>query len=190
MLSLLIARTLQGAAAALLVPQILATIHVGLRGHAHSRALALFASIGGIAFIIGQVLGGLLVDADIGGLGWRNAFLINLPICLAILVLSPRVIPETRRENATGIDAPGTVLLAAVILAILLPIALGPMFRWSWPVLAVLAATAPLMLLLWHVELRRNAAACIRYCHHRCCDCPACASALSSPYSSMRAGAA
>ncbi|ABF08313.1 MFS transporter [Cupriavidus metallidurans] len=156
MLSLLIARTLQGAAAALLVPQILATIHVGLRGHAHSRALALFASIGGIAFIIGQVLGGLLVDADIDGLGWRNAFLINLPICLAILVLSPRVIPETRRENATGIDAPGTVLLAAVILAILLPIALGPMFRWSWPVLAVLAATAPLMLLLWYIELRQE----------------------------------
>ena len=90
---LLGARLLQGAAAALLVPQILATIHVGLRGASHARALALFASVGGIAFIIGQVLGGFLVDADIGGLGWRNAFLINLPVCAAILALSPRVIP-------------------------------------------------------------------------------------------------
>jgi len=153
---LLAARTLQGAAAALLVPQILATIHVGLRGHAHSRALALFASIGGIAFIIGQVLGGFLVDADIGGLGWRNAFLINLPVCVAILALSHRVIPETRRENAAGIDIPGTALLAAVILSILLPLALGPMLHWSWPVLAILTAAAPLLLLLWKVELHQE----------------------------------
>lgn len=156
MAMLLVARTLQGAAAALLVPQILATIHVGLRGHAHSRALALFASIGGIAFIIGQVLGGFLVDADIGGLGWRNAFLINLPVCIAVLALSPRVIPETRRENAAGVDVPGTALLAAVILAILLPVALGPMLHWSWPVLAVLAAAAPLLQLLWKTELRQE----------------------------------
>ncbi|GJG95555.1 MFS transporter [Cupriavidus pauculus] len=152
MLVLLGARLLQGAAAALLVPQILATIHVALRGHAHSRALALFASIGGMAFIIGQVLGGFLVDADIGGLGWRNAFLINLPVCAAILWLSPRVIPETRRDNPAGVDVPGTTLLAMVILAVLLPVALGPMFQWSWPVLAVLAAAAPLTLWLWQVE--------------------------------------
>ncbi|WP_341249436.1 MFS transporter [Cupriavidus pauculus] len=153
---LLGARLLQGAAAALLVPQILATIHVGLRGASHARALALFASVGGIAFIIGQVLGGFLVDADIGGLGWRNAFLINLPVCAAILALSPRVIPETRRDNAAGVDVPGTTLLAVIILAILLPISMGPMFHWSWPLLAVLMSAAPLTLWLWRVELREE----------------------------------
>lgn len=153
---LLGARLLQGAAAALLVPQILATIHVGLRGHAHARALALFASVGGMAFIIGQVLGGFLVDADIGGLGWRNAFLINLPVCAAILALSPRVIPETRRQNAAGVDIPGTTLLAMVILSILLPVAMGPAFHWSWPLLAALAAAAPLTLWLWQVEIRQE----------------------------------
>ncbi|SDP40477.1 Predicted arabinose efflux permease, MFS family [Ralstonia sp. 25mfcol4.1] len=156
MLVLLGARLLQGAAAALLVPQILATIHVGLRGHAHSRALALFASVGGVAFIIGQVLGGFLVDADIGGLGWRNAFLINLPVCAAILWLSPRVIPETRRDNPAGVDVPGTALLAMVILAVLLPVAMGPMFHWSWPVLATLAAAGPLTLWLWQAEKRQE----------------------------------
>lgn len=153
---LLAARVMQGASAALLVPQILATIHIGLRGHAHSRALALFASVGGIAFIIGQVLGGFLVDADIAGLGWRNAFLINLPVCAAILALSPRVIPETRRENAAGVDIPGTALLAMVILAVLLPVAMGPLFHWSWPLLAVLASAAPLTLWLWQVEQRQE----------------------------------
>lgn len=156
MLMLLAARLLQGAAAALLVPQILATIHVGLRGHAHSRALALFASVGGIAFIIGQVLGGVLVAADIAGLGWRSAFLINLPVCAVILVLSPRLIPETRRENAAGIDVPGTVLLAAAILAILLPLSMGPTMHWDWPLLVAMAAAVPLMLWLWNVELHQE----------------------------------
>ncbi|SDC03090.1 Predicted arabinose efflux permease, MFS family [Cupriavidus sp. YR651] len=153
---LLGARVLQGIAAALLIPQILATIHVGLRGHAHSRALALFASISGLAFIIGQVLGGFLVAADIGGLGWRSAFLINLPVCAAILALSRRLIPETRRDNAAGIDVPGTMLLAFVILAVLLPLAMGPSMHWTWPVLAVLVAAAPLTLWLWKTELRQE----------------------------------
>lgn len=156
MWTLLVARVLQGAAAALLVPQILATIHVGLRGHAHSRALALFASVGGIAFIIGQVLGGVLVAADIAGLGWRSAFLINLPVCAVILALSPRLIPETRRENAFGVDVPGTLLLALVILAILLPLSMGPTLHWAWPLLAAMAAAVPLLGLLWKVELQQE----------------------------------
>ncbi len=73
--ALLAARTLQGAGAALIVPQILATLHVTLKGPAHARAISLYGGIGGIAFIVGQMGGGWLVSADIAGLGWRNAFL-------------------------------------------------------------------------------------------------------------------
>lgn len=123
---LLVARALQGVGAALVVPQILATLHVSLSGHAHSRALAAYGAIGGLAFVVGQVLGGFLVSADIGGLGWRSVFLINLPICLGILLCSRRWVPETRAEHAARVDAPGTLLLAALILCLLLPLALGP----------------------------------------------------------------
>ncbi|MEH2470668.1 MFS family permease [Nitrobacteraceae bacterium AZCC 2161] len=83
---LLAARALQGVGAALVVPQILATIHVTLRGPAHSRAIGLYVSVNGLAFVVGQLFGGFLVSADIGGLAWRNVFLVNLPICLGILV--------------------------------------------------------------------------------------------------------
>lgn len=107
---LLVARALQGVGAALIVPQILATLHVSLSGHAHSRALAAYGAIGGLAFVVGQVLGGFLVSADIGGLGWRSVFLINLPICLGILLCSRRWVPETR------------VLLAAAV----------PLLAWLW----------------------------------------------------------
>ncbi|MEE6802770.1 MFS transporter, partial [Escherichia coli O8:H10] len=67
--ALLAARTLQGAGAALIVPQILATLHVTLKGTAHARAISLYGGIGGIAFIVGQMCGGWLVSADIAGLG-------------------------------------------------------------------------------------------------------------------------
>uniref|UniRef100_UPI003019699F MFS transporter n=1 Tax=Leclercia sp. M50 TaxID=3081258 RepID=UPI003019699F len=52
---LLAARIVQGAGAALIVPQILATLHVTLKGTAHARAISLFGGIGGIAFIVGQM---------------------------------------------------------------------------------------------------------------------------------------
>lgn len=77
---LLGARILQGAGAALIVPQILATLHVTLKGSAHAKAISLYGGIGGIAFIVGQMGGGWLVSADIAGLGWRNAFFINVPV--------------------------------------------------------------------------------------------------------------
>lgn len=154
---LLAARVLQGAGAALLVPQVLATIHVCLSGHRHSRALALYAGIGGLAFVIGQVLGGLLVSADIAGMGWRSVFLINLPVCALVLASVYRCMPDTRREHAARIDWPGTLLLSALILCILLPLALGPSQHWSWPWLACLVATLPLMGLLWRAELRQEA---------------------------------
>jgi MFS family permease len=142
---LLVARALQGVGAALIVPQILATLHVSLSGHAHSRALAAYGAIGGLAFVVGQVLGGFLVSADIGGLGWRSVFLINLPICLGILLCSRRWVPETRAEHAARVDAPGTLLLAALILCLLLPLALGPSLHWSWPCALLLAAAVPLL---------------------------------------------
>jgi MFS family permease len=157
---LLAARVLQGVGAALIVPQILATIHIGLRGHEHSRAIGYYGAIGGLAFIIGQVLGGFLVSADIAGLGWRSVFLINLPICAALLIATPRWIPETKRAIKVNIDWPGTTLLAMLIACLLLPLALGPVKHWAWPYIALLIAVLPLVALLWKTELhqeKRNA---------------------------------
>lgn len=141
---LLAARTLQGMGAALIVPQILATLHVTLKGAAHAKAISLYGGIGGIAFIIGQMGGGWLVSADIGGLGWRNAFFINVPICLLILLLSRHYIPETRSEAHSRIDWQGTSLLAALLCCLLFPMALGPDLHWPWPLQVMLVATLPL----------------------------------------------
>jgi len=145
---LLAARIVQGAGAALIMPQILATLHVTLKGTAHAKAISLFGGIGGIAFIVGQMGGGWLVSADIAGLGWRNAFFINVPICLVVLALSRRYVPETRRDTPSRIDWPGTALLAMILCCLLFPMALGPQWHWSWPLKAALLAIIPLAWLM------------------------------------------
>ncbi|MEB6411194.1 MULTISPECIES: MFS transporter [Enterobacter] len=141
---LLAARIVQGAGAALIMPQILVTLHVTLKGTAHAKAISLFGGIGGIAFIVGQMGGGWLVSADIAGLGWRNAFFINVPICLVVLALSRHFVPETRRETPSRIDWTGTVLLAIILCCLLFPMALGPQWHWSWPLKVMLLAIIPL----------------------------------------------
>ncbi|OZI19187.1 MFS transporter [Bordetella genomosp. 9] len=153
---LLAARVLQGVAAALAVPQILATIHVSLRGQEHSRALGLYGAVGGLAFVVGQVLGGLLVSLDLGGLGWRSVFLINLPIGLVVMAYARRLLPETRSSHPARIDWPGTWLLAIVILCLLIPVALGPVLHWPWEYRAMLGAVPFLLYALWKVELRQE----------------------------------
>ncbi|WP_249265850.1 MFS transporter [Serratia proteamaculans] len=157
---LLLARVLQGIGAALIVPQILATIHVGLRGREHTRALGLYGAIGGLAFIVGQVLGGLLITFNIGGLGWRSVFLINIPVCLLVLLCAYRWVPNTRGDKRVSLDLPGTLLLGLTIACLLFPLALGPMWHWPWQCLVLLAGCVPLLWLLWrverHQEQRRN----------------------------------
>ena len=145
---LLAARIVQGAGAALIMPQILATLHVTLKGTAHAKAISLFGGIGGIAFIVGQMGGGWLVSADIAGLGWRNAFFINVPICLVVLALSRRYVPETRRETPSRIDWTGTVLLAIMLCCLLFPMALGPQWHWPWSLKVMLLVIIPLAWLM------------------------------------------
>ena len=153
---LLAARTLQGAGAALIVPQILTTLHVTLKGSAHARAISLYGGIGGIAFIVGQMGGGWLVSADIAGLGWRNAFFINVPICLLVLAFSPRYVPETRREAHSAIDWQGTFSLALILCCLLFPMALGPELHWPWTLQLLLVAELPLLIWMRASALRKQ----------------------------------
>ncbi|EIV2082510.1 MFS transporter [Klebsiella aerogenes] len=154
--ALLAARTLQGAGAALIVPQILATLHVTLKGTAHARAISLYGGIGGIAFIVGQMGGGWLVSADIAGLGWRNAFFINVPICLLVLAFSHRYVPETRRESHSSIDWQGTFSLALILCCLLFPMALGPELHWPWELQLLLLAVLPLLAWMRLSALRKQ----------------------------------
>ena len=97
--ALLAARTLQGMGAALIVPQILATLHVTLKGTAHARAISLYGGVGGVAFIIGQMGGGWLVSADIARLGGRHALFFKWAHFRLVSMRNPRYVPGNPRGH-------------------------------------------------------------------------------------------
>jgi MFS family permease len=140
-LDLVIARAAQGASAALMVPQVLATIQAAMTGERRARALGRYGATGGIAAVLGQLLGGLLVSANIAGTGWRPIFLVNVPIGLAGLVLARRYVPDTRSVSPARVDIPGTVLLGVTVLALLIPLTEGQALRWPAWTIALLAAS-------------------------------------------------
>ncbi|WP_055553056.1 MFS transporter, partial [Streptomyces kanamyceticus] len=138
---LVAARVAQGAAAALMLPQVLATIHATTRGERRARAVALYGAVSGIAGLLGQALGGALVAADLGGTGWRAVFLINVPIAAAALLFGARAVPDSRTERPARGDVLGTVLFAGSLTALLLPLTEGRATGWPlWSVLLLVAA--------------------------------------------------
>lgn len=137
---LMVARVAQGVAAALMVPQVLATIQAATTTERRGRAVGWYGATSGLSMIVGQLLGGVLVTADVAGLGWRTVFLLNVPIGLVGLVVAWCAMPETRAEHPAGIDQVGTALLSGLILAVLLPLMAGATFGWpvwTWVLLAV-----------------------------------------------------
>lgn len=139
--SLVGARVIQGAASAMMFPQVLATIHATAEGRARTRAIGLFGSVGGISIVTGQVLGGVLVAADLAGSGWRAIFLINVPVVLFALLLGLRTVPDSRSESPARGDLAGTVLLASALASLLLPLTEGRAAGWPlWSVLLLAAA--------------------------------------------------
>jgi EmrB/QacA subfamily drug resistance transporter len=95
---LIVARLLQGAAGALLVPGSLAIITAAFDGAARARAFGLWAASTSALTLLGPILGGLLVD----NVSWRVAFLINVPLVAIALWASIRHVEETRDAEATG----------------------------------------------------------------------------------------
>lgn len=126
------ARIVQGACAALLIPQVLATFHHTLEGERKARALALYGATSGIAAVVGQLVGGLLVSADIAGSTWRPIFLVNIPIGIVVLLVASRIVPATRSSRPVGIDLAGTILFAATLTALLVPLTEGHSLGWPW----------------------------------------------------------
>jgi MFS family permease len=132
---LVAARALQGAAAAMMLPQVLSTIQAATTGAERARALGSYGATGGVATVVGQLLGGLIVTANIAGTGWRPIFLVNVPVGVVGLIVASRVVPDTRSTDPAPVDAPGTALLGLTILSLLIPMTEGRSLGWpAWTI--------------------------------------------------------
>jgi MFS family permease len=137
---LIAARLAQGATAALMVPQVLATLHLLFTDESRGRAFGIYGVVLGLAGAAGFALGGILVTLDLAGLGWRVVFFVNVPFGLFIVAASVRIMPSVPRRPGTRLDIPGAIVLFAGLLCVIGPLLFGHDVRWAPWVWLVMAA--------------------------------------------------
>jgi MFS family permease len=141
-------RFLQGAGAAMMIPQVLSLIQRGYTGEARARAMTLYSAVLACGALLGQIAGGLLISADVAGTAWRPLFLVNVPIGLALLAAGLRWLPLARDRRGSGgarryrLDLAGVATLGPAVLAFVLPLVLGQEEHWPTWGWACLAASA------------------------------------------------
>jgi len=137
---LILARAVQGATAALMVPQVLASIHTLFPDAARARAFSIFGLAIGLGAAVGFMAGGWLVTLDLAGMGWRAIFCVNVPIGLAIAGAAAVLMPALPRVANTRLDVPGAAVLLLGLLGLIVPLMLGREFDWPWWTWLMIAA--------------------------------------------------
>ncbi|GAA2397579.1 MFS transporter [Nonomuraea africana] len=136
-------RVVQGLAGGLMIPQVFGIIRASFEPAARAKALGAYGAVLGLASVAGPLLGGVLVEADLFGLGWRAIFWVNVPIAIVGLVLGARFMPESRVPGDTRLDLPGAALAAASAVLLLLPLVQGRDWGWPWWGFVILALLVP-----------------------------------------------
>ncbi|MFF7635773.1 MFS transporter [Kitasatospora sp. NPDC008050] len=154
MTELIIARGVQGAAAALVIPQVLGILTTAYEGKHRVTAFNAYGLALGASAVFGQLVGGLLIKANIFGLDWRTIFLINVPIGAVVLLLAPKKVPESKSDGRTGLDLLGSVLVTAGLAAIVLPLVLGRQQGWPTWTWECMIAAIPLLAAFWLLQRR------------------------------------
>ena len=131
-LALVMARFLQGAAAALLFPQILGLVRVTFTGRERDQAFGLYGMTIGLSQISGLVLGSLLLATNIFGLGWRALFLINVPIGVVALTLTIFFVREATLPGQQKLDLGGVGLATLGLGLLIFPLIEGREAGWPW----------------------------------------------------------
>ena len=151
-------RLVQGAGAAVLVPQVFSIIQLIFSGPARARALSAYAAVLSAGAVTGLVLGGVVVTADLFGTGWRPVFAINVPIGIVLAAAVPRLVPpDTPVGRTKKLDLAGLAAAAFAVLLIVLPLVLGR--EEGWPAWGFGCIAAGAVLAAGFVLIERRVAA-------------------------------
>ncbi|RMB84504.1 MFS transporter [Streptomyces shenzhenensis] len=154
---LVASRLLQGAMAALMVPQVLSIVHATFPAHERGKVFGLFGAIVGLGAVSGPLLGALLTEWNLFGLEWRPIFLINLPVGVVAFLLGRRFITESRAPRALKLDLVGVALVTLGLLMLLYPLTRGRELGWPlWGQLSMAGALVVFAVLVAY-ERRKGA---------------------------------
>jgi MFS family permease len=134
--ALIVARAFQGAAAALMTPQVLSIIQLQFEGETRARAIGAYSLILAVGVAAGQVVGGVLVGAHLLADAWRPALLLNAPVGALLLLGARRGLPITPPGPRRRLDLAGAAVLSAALLGLILPLTFGRESGWPawvWP---------------------------------------------------------
>ncbi|MEW1780884.1 MFS transporter [Arthrobacter sp. NPDC080086] len=124
----------QGLGAAILMPQVMASVRVLFDGDARRRAFGTMGAVQGVAASVSQIIGGLLIAHPLAAqaAGWRTVFLVNVPIGITALLAARAFVTESRAPVAARLDVHGAVAGAVALGMLLVPIMQGRESGWPW----------------------------------------------------------
>src|SRR5215467_8177758 len=141
---LIIARVVQGAFGALLIPQGMAIMTKTFPKDMLAKAFGAFGPLLGLCSVGGPVLAGFIIDANIAGLSWRPVFLINIVLGGAGLIAAFRLLPRVDADPATRVDLTGSLLLGGAMFSLLYGLIQGSSSGWTIVPIAFTGAAAVL----------------------------------------------
>jgi EmrB/QacA subfamily drug resistance transporter len=152
---LVAARVLQGAMAAVMIPQVLSIIQASFPPDEWGAAFGAYGAVAGLASAAGPLMGGLLIRGDLFGLGWRPIFLVNVPVALVALVAAALVVRESRSEHPLRLDLAGVAIVTVGLLLLVYPLVKGRDLGWPAWTLASMIASVPVLILFAFWERRK-----------------------------------
>lgn len=152
--TLVLARFVQGAFAAAMIPQVLSIVQVLFAPSERAGVLGAYGAVTGAAAVAGPLLGGVFSTYDVLGLEWRAIFVVNIPVGLLLLAVGASVIPESRSDRAARLDLVGVALSAAALFLVVFALIEGRPQDWAWWIWVMLVAGVALAVVFVLVQGR------------------------------------
>lgn len=150
------ARIGQGVFAALMAPQLLSSIQVLYRPKERAGVFGIVGAVSGLAAVVGPILGGYLVTANLFDLQWRTIFLINVPVGVLIAAAALRYVPNSTSDRPRKLDGPGVILATVGLFLLTFALVEGREQDWVWWIWAMLASAVVVLAVFARYQVRRE----------------------------------
>jgi EmrB/QacA subfamily drug resistance transporter len=152
-------RVLQGGLGAVMLPQVMGLIRDVFPPAEMGKAFAIFGPVMALSAVLGPIIAGVLIDADLLGTGWRMIFLVNLPIGATAIVIGAKFLPDApASERTSRLDLSGVGIAAAGALLLVYPLVQGRELGWPVWTQVMIAASIVVFAAFGRYQLRRKRA--------------------------------